>query len=307
MKRIWILSLVFAFLLAGTLILMPKEGKTMKIDVKGGTIHGKLIDCSKDEVVLIIAGSGQTDMNGNSGAIEGRNDSFLLLADALRKEGISSFRYDKRSAGKSAGTFNQNDQVYFEDFLDDLNACIGALKDRGFEKIILAGHSQGSLLAFMAADNADAIISIAGTAFPIGETMIKQYASQLGEDAPIIETLNKLMKCEIDEKIAEENPIYSIANQKFLMSWMKYDPAEILGKIEKPVLILQGESDLQVYREDFNSLCDASPDAESTLIPGMNHVLKDVDNVDDNVKAYADPSFALSEGLVTAISEFVNK
>jgi len=52
------------------------NGKLIKVNVKDGTIYGKLIDCSKDVVVVIIAGSGPTDMNGNTPLVQGKNDIF---------------------------------------------------------------------------------------------------------------------------------------------------------------------------------------------------------------------------------------
>lgn len=308
MKRIWIL-LVISIVACTVTAFMVKGGRSMKIEVDGGIIYGELDNHGKEAVVLIVAGSGQTDRNGNSEAMQGRNDSFIQLSEALGKKGISSFRYDKRSAGKSAGTFDSKTQVYFEDFVNDLNACIAGLKEEGYEKIILAGHSQGSLISMLAAGNSnvDGIISISGTGFPIGETMIKQYAAQLGEDAPVIGILRNLMGGIIDEEAAKTDPLFSIPNQKFLLSWMKYNPVEILGGINKPVLILQGDADLQVTEDDFKALCSVDLNNEYGKINNMNHVLKYVESIEENVKSYSDPSFELNEELVERIAGFLGK
>ena len=53
----------------------------------------------KTAVVLIIAGSGPTDRNGNNPMMT--NNSLKMLAKELQKNGIASVRYDKRGIGES--------------------------------------------------------------------------------------------------------------------------------------------------------------------------------------------------------------
>ena len=53
-------------------------------------------------VVLIIPGSGPTDMDGNSAALPGKNNSLKYLAEGLAGKGIASLRYDKRGIASSA-------------------------------------------------------------------------------------------------------------------------------------------------------------------------------------------------------------
>jgi len=154
----------------------------------------------------------------------------LQLAKELEKEGISTFRYDKRSAGKSAKTFDNTNPIYFKSFVDDLNACIVHLKDLGYKNIILAGHSQGSLIGILAANNADGYISISGSGYPINKTMITQYSTDSAMFAKEINTIKMLENGNLNKEIAKEDSMFSISNQKFLMSWMKYDPCEEIAK-----------------------------------------------------------------------------
>ena len=51
--------------------------------------------------MLLIAGSGPTDRNGNSVGLPGANNSLQYLAEALAERGIASVRYDKRAIGAS--------------------------------------------------------------------------------------------------------------------------------------------------------------------------------------------------------------
>ncbi len=300
--------LMTAVMVCVVLAFQIQGGQEVKINVDGGALYGELIHSTKDVLVIMVAGSGQTNRDGNSEIIPGENNSFRYLAEELKDQGISSFRYDKRSAGKSAAEFDQTEQVYFEMFVDDLQACVQEMKARGYEKIILAGHSQGSLISILAAQDCevDGIISIAGSGYPIGEVMLKQYAP-LGDDSVQIRTMKALIEGRISEDAVLEDPMLSVSNQLFLLSWMKYDPATEITKLEIPMLLLQGESDLQVSVDNVVRLAEASPIARTVMIANMNHVLKEVKDIDENVKSYQDPSFPLPELLTSSIVEFVSE
>jgi fermentation-respiration switch protein FrsA (DUF1100 family) len=96
--------------------------------------------------------------------------------------------------------------------------------------------------------------------------------------------------------------------QKFLISLFSFDPADLLRRETKPVLILQGENDLQVGAEDARRLAEARSAAKLVLLPRVNHVLKEVpaDNPAANMAAYADPSLPLAPGVVDAIANFIS-
>jgi uncharacterized protein len=76
--------------------------------------------------------------------------------------------------------------------------------------------------------------------------------------------------------------------------------------VKAPVLIVQGENDLQVSVEDARLLAAAKPDARLVIVPGMNHVLKaaPADRA-GNLAAYAEPDRPLAPGLMGAILGFV--
>jgi fermentation-respiration switch protein FrsA (DUF1100 family) len=64
--------------------------------------------------------------------------------------------------------------------------------------------------------------------------------------------------------------------QPYMISWMKYDPAVELTKLKIPVLILQGDNDIQVSEADAARLHSFKPDAQFLIVKGMNHVMKEV-------------------------------
>ena len=75
----------------------------------------------------------------------------------------------------------------------------------------------------------------------------------------------------------------------------------------KPVLVLQGQRDIQVGEEDARLLAKADPRASLVLLPNVNHVLKTVTSDDrkENLATYGDPGLPLAPGVVEAIAEFL--
>jgi fermentation-respiration switch protein FrsA (DUF1100 family) len=89
----------------------------------------------------------------------------------------------------------------------------------------------------------------------------------------------------------------------YVVSWFRYDPAREIARLNMPVLILQGTTDIQVSVADAKLLAKANPAAKLVVIEGMNHVLKEVPAARDKQLApYGDPSPPLARGLVSEIA-----
>ena len=77
---------------------MPQDNSFIENEVKINTfIDGTLLTpehIEKPELVIIIAGSGPTDRNGNQNFL--KNNSLKKLATAITNKGVATFRYDKR-------------------------------------------------------------------------------------------------------------------------------------------------------------------------------------------------------------------
>jgi fermentation-respiration switch protein FrsA (DUF1100 family) len=97
--------------------------------------------------------------------------------------------------------------------------------------------------------------------------------------------------------------------QDFLIDDFRHDPAKLAASLRVPLLIVQGERDIQVSAADAKALAGAQPKAKLVLIPAMNHVLKDVasDDRSANVATYSDSSLPVDSGLVDAIVSFVKR
>ena len=97
--------------------------------------------------------------------------------------------------------------------------------------------------------------------------------------------------------------------QDYLIDMFRQNPASLAAALKVPLLIVQGERDLQVSTADAKALAAAQPKARLVLVPQMNHVLKDVASDDRaaNLATYADSSLPVDRDAVEAIAGFVKR
>jgi pimeloyl-ACP methyl ester carboxylesterase len=290
-------------------------GEPVSLELATGTIHGLLLRPEKaDEplpVALILGGSGPTDRDGNQPPAI-MTDAYRLLAESLRKDGIASVRYDKRGAGASAAAGADESALRFDDYVADAAAWIDWLaKDEAYSSVIVVGHSEGSLVGMLACERsgkANGFISINGAGRPADELMLEQVGRQSAETraslAPLFEEFRR-------GRTVADTPAHLAALvrpnvQPYLISWFRYDPQVEIAKLTIPVLILQGETDIQVSTDDAERLAKANPAAKIRVIPGMNHVLKQCAAMDPpgQAQSYTDPDVPISEALVRQVALF---
>jgi uncharacterized protein len=284
------------------------------VPLKGVTIYGTLTlpaGVKKPPVVLIIAGSGPTDRNGNTPVLKGKNNSLLQLADSLAQHGIASLRYDKRAIGKSVVKNFAEDSMRFSDGVDDAAALYHFLKERKFKKIFIAGHSEGSLVGLSVAHSfpVSGYISIAGAGRRIDEVLKEQLLTL--PDSFRILSYRYLDSLAAGKKINKPHPfllnIFRPSVQPYMISWIQYDPQQLIHTLSCPALIVQGTHDLQVKVKDAENLAAANLTARLLIIQHMNHVLKNVssDSKEENIKAYSDPSLPVMQELITGMVTFI--
>jgi pimeloyl-ACP methyl ester carboxylesterase len=257
-------------------------------------------------VVLMIAGSGPTDRDGNS-PLGVHSDTYRMVASELAARGVASVRYDKRSTGAS-GRDSAPEALVLADFVDDALAWIQLIrKQPEFGKLTLLGHSEGGLIAALAAERApvDALVLLASPGRPLGTLVRSQLARQappplLGDYDRITRALRA--KQPIDPVPEPLAGLFNPGARNFFASAMDLEPAAELKKVRTGRLtIVQGSTDLQISTEDAKSLAAARPDGHLTLIPDMNHVLKSETSLAGPQLSYADPSRPLAPGLVDAV------
>ncbi len=273
-------------------------------------IDGTLTSPSNTEnpiLVILIQGSGPTDRNGNGFMM--KNDGSKLIAKALAENGIASYRFDKRIFKMNKFKIRE-EELRFEDFVTDVNSILNYFEAQNkYDKIIIAGHSEGSLIGMLASIiKADAFISLAGAGSSIDQIIVDQLAKQspeLSENAK-----NAFLEIKEIGRTSNYNPllqsIFKPSVQPFLKSWMKYNPTEEIAKLEVPVLIVNGSFDIQVDTTEAVLLAEANPKAELVILDKMNHVFRKIegDNL-ENTKAYNEPNRPLHPELISTLVTFI--
>jgi uncharacterized protein len=264
-------------------------------------------DVDRPPVALLIAGSGTTDHDGNGPQI--KPATLKKLADQLAARKIATLRYDKRGAGGWKPEFGRPEDFRFKDYVDDAAALVKYLRDSGnFSRIVLAGHSEGGLVAILTARRVpvDRLVLLATAARRQGDLLKAQLEQQLPPDvfAPIAKAIDTIMSGQIVDPLP---PGLSIPPpmQPGIASAFNEDPIDPLKQIEQPTLIVGGGRDRQVARLDFIALTAASPLAKTLWLADMNHVLVDVTDEADDLAAYNQPERALDTELVDTVAAFI--
>jgi uncharacterized protein len=305
------------FLLLVPFVVSAQTGTSEEFSLKTptGAIQGTLTtpaNAGKNPpLVLLIAGSGPTDRNCNGPGF--KTDAYKKLAEALAQRGVAMLRYDKRGVAGSKAAAGREEDLTFDTFIQDAMAWVDTLRNTGrFGKITVAGHSEGSLIGMVTARRAqaDRYISIAGAGRNIRDVLKTQLANL--PDSMRMEAYRGLDSLRAGKRVQKPNPLlYNLFRpsvQPFVISWMQYDPAEEIAKLDIPVAIVQGGHDIQVAMSEAERLREARPAAKWIVFDAMNHLLKDAPaDRNANLATYNQPDLPLTTGLAEAIADFVKQ
>jgi pimeloyl-ACP methyl ester carboxylesterase len=290
--------------------------RPVSLDVGGGTVYGTELTpdgvSGKVPVVLLHSGSGPTDRDGNNTMLPGPNDGLKMVAEELARRGIASVRYDKRGIGSSALPVWKEQDLRPDDYVADATAWLKQLRaDARFSRVVMAGHSEGALIASEACaqGGADACVLIAGIGHGFDEVLHEQLKASLAP-AQLAESDRIMGELKQGREVAQVPPalmaLYRPDVQPYVMSMLKHDPRAAIAALKMPVLILQGTADLQVQPDEAKILAAAQPRAKVVIVEGMNHLLKVV-GTDQALqqKSYASPDLPVAPQLIDALSSFV--
>ncbi len=308
MKNILLLALLLLFIINAN-----GQELSVVLNTPAGDVQGSLLQPmtgSSGVLVIMVAGSGPTDRNGNQSVMQ--NNSLKFLAQGLAGQGIASLRYDKRGVGASAAAVKDESLLRFDDYVTDV-AGWTALMSQGnkYKYIVVLGHSEGSLIGMLACQQSskiNAFISLAGPGVAAGDLIREQLKPQPQMVQDMVFPM--LLRLERGDTIGQVNPmlnaLFRPSVQPYMISWMKHNPAVELRKLKIPVLILQGEMDLQVPVGHAQLLKQTVPTAQLVVIPKMNHVLKDCTSLQmaDQMKIYTDPQIPVNGQLVDEVVRF---
>ncbi len=226
--------------------------------------------------VILISGSGANNRDEEILL----HKPFWILADYLSRNGVAVLRFDDRGVGKSTG---KHATATSADFATDALAGVTYLqsrKDLQISNIGLMGHSEGGVIAPLAASQSDAVkfvVMLAGTGVRGDVLMAEQTelvmrangnseerimkARQVNSDIYRIIIKSKTIrqaKGKLEKRLMKEAKMDSTLNEASIKSmvvqvnnvWFRYfikhDPAAVLQKVKCPVLAVNGEKDIQV-------------------------------------------------------------
>ncbi len=307
-KHTLLLFLLFsATVIAQKTALFTKDTISINSLLKG-TLYTPLKQNKKTNLVILIAGSGPTDRNGNQKGMT--NNSLQLLAEALANNNIAVYSYDKRIFAQMATGKLDEGSLSFDTFIDDAKAVLLHFKNqKKYHTITIAGHSEGALIGLIAANgNADAYISIAGAGRSIDEVLLEQIEKQ----APFLkeEVEKNLATLKSGNTFELKNPmlasLFRSSVQPYMISWIKYNPQTEMKQLHIPTLIINGDKDIQVSVNDAQLLHQAKSDAQLKIISNMNHIFKEIKGDDTvNKASYTNPDLPVIPELPSVIATFI--
>ncbi len=320
---------------------LAKDEQEISFTSGKDTIYGTLLipegKTGKLPAAVLISGSGPTDRNGNNTLLQGQINSHLNFARILADQGVISIRYDKIGTGKTGlGSFKSNiKEVGFDTFVDQTKAAYEFLKVRPEvdpQRIMLLGHSEGGLIALVAADQlkatngVKALILAAPLSKPYLETIRTQLTNLIDQQtggnkevaAPYLTELDQIIKSLYEKEKLPDTvsqgfvALFSPANEKFLAQVAKYDPAKIAAGLPNtlPVLMLCGQKDQQVPCSDVQSLAQGFQKAGNSKanlfeLANVNHVFKEVPGTPNPETDYTNPNLKFSQEATDKITTFV--
>ncbi|MDO4540915.1 MAG: alpha/beta fold hydrolase [Syntrophomonadaceae bacterium] len=284
---------------------LPEGLEEIAVTVGKGSdweLDGKLTrrtDAPAKAAVVLVHGSGSTDMDETIY----QNKPFRDIAWGLAAQGVDVLRYDKRTYtyGNTLIAAGIEKLTVSEETIDDAIAAARLLQDKGYERIYLAGHSLGGMLAFRIDQESGGmfagLVLLAGSPRTLTDIVIDQNAAvmaamtdqeQIAEtEAIVAEEQAKLAR--LESMSAEEvlTDAAWLADTVFGMpayyvkDLSRVDTAALARDYDKPVLVLQGGKDFQVYPDkDYvlwqECLAD-NPEAEFVLYDNLNHLFMPVE------------------------------
>jgi hypothetical protein len=262
-------------------VLHQPEPGDLTIATPTGTLAGTILKAGDGKLAaVIITGAGPANRDGNS-PVNGGRGTYRDIAEGLAAQGVTTLRFDKRGIGQSAAAMRSESELRIETYASDVRAWAAELKKRtGAPCIWLVGHSEGALIATMAAgSNSDicGVVTLAGVGRGMDTGWREAFARALPPDR--MKQVNEVVDAiKAGRTVSDPPPMlmgaFRPSIQPYMMSVLAQDPATLLSRLKLPVLILQGDADTNVTVADAKALAAARPDASLKILPAVNHSLR---------------------------------
>lgn len=284
--------------------------------ISSGQLKGLYINAGDDSpIVLIVPGSGPTDLDGNN-PMGVKAGTYKKLAESLAGQGISSVRVDKHGMFSSQAAGDPN-AVTVESYAMDYKNWAETIKTKtGQSCVYMLGHSEGGIMVSAASvgnPNVCGLILISAPGRSFGNILREQLKANPANKPILEQAFGAIEAFESGETVGANSlhpglrPLFNSSVQGFMTSIMAVEPAQLAKAAETKTLIVQGDNDIQVSVEDANKLAEATG-GELVILKGVNHVLKDAPKSrSGNMKTYSNPDLPVSPEVVEVISNFINQ
>jgi uncharacterized protein len=244
-------------------------------------------------IALILPGSGPTDADGNQPGLTHNN--LRDLASSLAEHGVASLRIDKRGVARSQAAIMDEAQLTFDTYVNDAVQWILWLRDMQSDlPIVLLGHSEGALVATLAAQRIEVsgVMALCAPTRRASVVLREQLEGKLPEH--LIQTNEAILLALESDQSCLECPeelmvLYRPSVQPYLRSWFRYDPHSEAARLNCRYLWAWGDADVQLHQE-WQHLASGQA---SVVFAGMNHSMR-----------MTDAPEKLHANLIPAIVEF---
>jgi pimeloyl-ACP methyl ester carboxylesterase len=261
---------------------IPSNGFTLASTLSKPTAAG-----AKNAAVVLVGGSGPADRDELVFGIP----IFGQIAGALADAGFVVVRYDKRGIGQSGG---RPESASLADYADDLRAAVKLLSDRKDvdpKRIAVIGHSEGGIVALMAAakDKRIAAVGLVATPGTTGADLVLAQQQHLlsrssfsaEEKQAKVDAQKRIHEAVLTGKGLDQLPpnIRRAVDNAEFRSLLEADPAKLMKDVRQPILIVQGALDTQVEPANADKLealartRKNAPPVAVVKVPGVNHLL----------------------------------
>jgi pimeloyl-ACP methyl ester carboxylesterase len=204
-------------------------------------------------------------------------------------------------------------EATFDDYVDHAVAWLKYLEsEHTTGPLGVIGHSEGSLIGLLAAKAfpIDFAISVAGNGDPIDRQLVKQVGRFDSEAAPILEQRLAEIANSVYRKTDNllVDSLVPLGRERYLQTWMAYDPSEVLRSLDMPVLVVWGDHDERLVGEDDLFRQDNMPDAVKFVeIQQMGHLLRWAETDEDLVQAYKNRNLPLHDQFIDTVLSFIKE
>lgn len=271
----------------------------------------------KPPIIILIQGSGQSDMNESVGALPNR--PFAELAHGLAERGIATLRFNKRFYQYPPQSAEAVAQITVEqEILADARAAVaqaGSEERVDGQHIFALGHSLGGyLMPRLAAEQQDmrGVIVMNGPWRPIPEIFAEQKRVLVAAAAHLSAAEKETALEEIAEDLAkladpaEQGVVFG--QPKGYWRSLEQDQQQCLAQSQAAVLVLQGEYDFQVEGPRELAYWQAAladrPNSRCRLYPKLSHLMSKAPDKSFDMALYDQPC-PLAETVLQDIAEWV--